>query len=93
MAEVSAEHAYFSSIENPDIARTLSIVKELAMGKTLNLPDGSRIGMGTDMSIGYLYEIRGEERIAGLSTMDLAQFNHLLNNFGIGNAIPKFDME
>lgn len=88
MARVSADKAVFHSEQNHELARTLSIVKELAMGKTLHLPDGYRIGMGQDMSIGYLHTLRGEDYVSGLATMDLAQLNHLLNEHEIGNAIP-----
>ena len=57
-----------------DHARTLAIVKELAQGKTIKV-NGLTIGMGEDMSIGAMFG----DRISGLSTMDLAQFNELLS--------------
>ena len=45
--------------------------------------------MGEDMGIGFLIQrAGGEERIAGLSTMDLVQLNRLLNEYNIGLAIP-----
>lgn len=76
-------------MEREDHIRTLSIVQQLAQGKRLTLPTGQVIGMGEDMSIGFLIQrAGGEECIAGLSTMDLAQLNRLLNEYDIGMAIP-----
>ena len=72
-----------------DHVRTLSIVQQLAAGKRLTLPTGQVIGMGEDMSIGFLIQrADGEERVAGLSTMDLAQLNRLLNEYDIGMLMP-----
>jgi hypothetical protein len=71
------------------IARTLSIVQQLAQGKRLRLLNGQRIGMGEDMSIGIiLTKADGVEHIGGLSTMDLCHLNWLLNENNIGMAIP-----
>ena len=76
-------------MEREDLTRTLSIVQQLAQGKRLTLPTNQVIGMGEDMSIGFLIQhADGEERIAGLSIMDLAQLNQLLNEYNIGLAIP-----
>lgn len=64
-------------------ARTLAIVRELAHGKKLSI-DGRTIAMGEDMSIGFeITGSDGEIRIGGLSTMDLAQLNNLLNQHNI----------
>lgn len=65
---------------NFERSRTLQIVKLLAKGKRLSLPDGTQIGMGEDMSIGFvLTGSDGVETIGGLSTMDLSQLNTILN--------------
>ena len=75
-------------MNNPDHIRTLSIVRKLAEGKTLKIGDFT-IGMGADMSIGCIMtNPDGEQHIGGLSTMDLAQFNKLLNEHNIGSIIP-----
>ena len=73
-----------------DHARTLAIVKQLALGKTIKI-DEYEIGMGNDMSIGVIMtnSKTGETHIGGLSTMDLAQFNNLLNKHNINNPIPE----
>ncbi|MCP4539459.1 MAG: hypothetical protein GY832_20165 [Chloroflexi bacterium] len=74
---------------NLDVARTLAIVREMAHGKILTLSDGHRIGMGEDMTIGYMAKYPdGKEFISGLATMDLAQLNDLLEKEGIGMPIP-----
>jgi len=71
-----------------DVNRTLSIVRRLAEGKVLNLPNGSRIGMTEDMSIGFIMEnSEGAYMVAGLSTIDLKQLNALLNKHNIGMCI------
>jgi len=71
-----------------DIARTLSVVKELADGKRLTLNDGLILAMGEDMSIGYVAKIDGEEFISGLAVLDLANLNKVLTKFKIGPVIP-----
>ena len=70
------------------LQRTLSIVRQLAQGKTLPLPDGHRIAMGEDFSIGYLLEKSdGTCFVGGLSTMDLKELNETLEYHGIGFAL------
>lgn len=64
-------------------ARTLAVVKELAMGKRLTLSNGVVIAMGEDMTIGYLVTIDGEDHIFGLSEMTLAQLNRILEQEGV----------
>lgn len=71
-----------------DIPRTLAIIGELARGKRLILPIGS-IGMGADMSIGFLLsDGRGHDTVGGLSTMDLKQLDELLTQHNIGFPVP-----
>ena len=41
---------------NHDFVRTISIIKELAKGKTLVVGDFT-LGMGEDMSVGFLYDV------------------------------------
>jgi hypothetical protein len=56
------------------IARIIGIVKQLAKGELLELPDGNKIGMTEDMSIGYIIKTSNEsEGISSLCTMDLKQ--------------------
>ena len=72
-----------------DFGCTLAIVRELAQGKRLTLSDGLVIGMGEDMSIGFvIVGSDGSEHIAGLSTMDLCQLNQLLKRYDVGMVIP-----
>jgi hypothetical protein len=76
-------------IVNMEHVRTLSIVQQLAQGKVLTLPNGWEVAMGEDMSIGFPWkDAEGRVYIGGLSTMDLAELNRLLNEYGIGMAIP-----
>lgn len=71
-----------------DIARTISVIRELADGKELHLPNNRIIAMGEDACIGYVYEdASGETRISGLATLDFAQLNTLLEKYKIGYAI------
>ncbi len=73
---------------NPDHARTIAILKEMANGKIIKIGD-YEIGMADDMSIGAIMtKSNGQQHIGGLSTMDLAQFNTLLNKYDIGMPIP-----
>lgn len=66
-----------------NIYRTISIVKQLADGKILKLPCGE-IGMGEDMSIGFLYTREdGSQVIGGLATIDLKQLNDLLIKYEV----------
>lgn len=72
-----------------DINRTLAIVKQLSQGKKLNLPNGYKIGMGVDMSIGFvMIDSTGKEGIGGLSTMDLKQLDQLLTAWNINHPLP-----
>ena len=76
-------------VSDDDIRRTLSIVRELSLGKVLTLPSGHMIGMGDDMSIGgILVRQDGSRGVAGLSTMDLKDLNALLTKNNIGFVIP-----
>jgi hypothetical protein len=75
-----------------DVARTLAIVRLLAFGETITVGEFV-IGMGEDMSIGpVMTGSDGEPHVAGLSTMDLAQFHKLLNDYDIGHPIPDFKL-
>jgi len=68
--------------------RTLSIVKQLATGKFLSLPESRRIGMGENMEIGYLIRLAGEEdRVVGELT--LKDLNDICEKHGIGFVIPE----
>lgn len=66
----------------------MAIVHELAQGKRLAV-NSFFIAMGEDMSIGVeIVGSDGERHIGGLSTMDLAQLNSLLNKHNIGMPLP-----
>ena len=72
-----------------NVARTLSIVREMAMGKQLTLPTGDKVGMGENMMIGAVYvDSNGNEGISPLSSMDLQQLDYILTKYDIGHAIP-----
>jgi len=74
---------------NDDIARTLSIVRQMTQGKHLTLPNGVKIGMADDMTIGVVgTKDDGEDFVFGMSSMDLKQLNELLTKHNIGCAIP-----
>jgi hypothetical protein len=76
-------------VSDMDMRRTLNIVKELALGKILKLPNGWEIAMGEDMSIGcVIYDAEGNATIGGLSTMDLKGLNRILTEHDIGMVIP-----
>lgn len=61
--------------------RTLAIVRRLSEGERIKLPSGHTIGMGEDMTIGFMMEYpNGEWRISRLSTIDLKQLNDELND-------------
>lgn len=72
-----------------DINRTLAIVKQLSEGKTQKLPNGQKIAMGVDMSIGFvMYSETGDETIGSLSAMDLRQLDQLLTAWDINSPLP-----
>ena len=74
---------------NNHMARTLAIVNLLANGKQLTIPKLGTIAMGKDMTIGLVFKKSdGTEYIFGLSTMDLAELNSLLDRYEIGMPIP-----
>ena len=76
------------TVSKMDMVRTISVVRELALGKILTLGNGLGIMMGADMSIGSVIDVERRKMVAGLSTMDLCELNDLLNKHGIGHAIP-----
>lgn len=71
------------------LTRTLAIVRQLARGKRLHLPDGSRIAMGQDYTIGLIYEIRGKDTISPLAEMTFSQLNTICEKHRIGPIIPE----
>lgn len=65
------------------LARTLTVVRELAQGKRLRIGD-RELAMGEDMSIGFIITgSDGVDHIGGLSTVDLSELNTLLNHYDI----------
>lgn len=74
-------------INKQDVIRTVSIIKELALGKTLKMGNFT-LAMGEDMSVGFLYEIDGENRV--VSSMTLEELNAVLNKHEIGVVIPTY---
>ena len=75
-------------VSEEDINRTFSILREFREGKQLLLPNGQRIGMGIDLSIGFIYDYgNGREGIGGMATLDLKELNKVLTKHNIGFAI------
>lgn len=76
-------------VVNYNLARTLSIVRELALGRRLTLPIGI-IAMGEDLTIGFLMTNvdTGEERVGGLQDLTLKELNGLLEKYSIGIPVP-----
>lgn len=71
----------------PDITRTLSIVRELAHGKTVKLPSGFTLVMGTDMTIGFGHgEKNRPDFVSHINDMSLRQLHELLNRHQIAKA-------
>jgi len=66
-----------------DVSRTISIVNQLSLGKTLTLEEGYVIGMAEDMTIGFVTYQNGEEGISLLSEINLRELNNLLNKYEI----------
>ena len=72
-----------------ELNRTIFIIREMAEGKTLKLSDGFTVGMGEDMSIGYLISHEdGSTTIGGLSTLSLCELNTLLNYHDVWGILP-----
>lgn len=70
---------------NPEqqLNRTLSFIKRFFEGKHLTLKDGSKIGMGEDLTIGYIMtNTLGAEGISPMATLDVKQLNDILNKEG-----------
>lgn len=73
----------------PNVLRTLAIVRLLAQGERLTLPDGHILAMTEDMAIGYAVHYgSGEWRLSPLATMDLTALDALLTREGIGHPLP-----
>lgn len=71
-----------------NVVRTLAIVRRLAEGDRLTLPDGHILAMGADMAIGYATQLSppdGDWYLSLLERMDLAALDALLTQYGIGN--------
>jgi len=76
------------AIEQMNIARTLAILRQMAQGKRLKLPDGHEIAMAEDMTIGFVVEIRGQEGVSQMSEMTLRELDQLLTANHISFPIP-----
>lgn len=68
--------------------RTLSIVRQMAKGRLLTLPDSHVVGMGEDMTVGFVVTIRGEEGVSSISEMTLRELDELLTKADVGFPIP-----
>jgi len=90
MEEKMMEHADKTMTFDLQLSRTMSVIRELAQGEVLHLPDGYAIAMGDDMSIGFLF---GSDEtgwtISGLSSISIKDLNDICNKHDIGHAIPK----
>ena len=74
---------------NHDFVRTISIIKELAKGKTLSVGTFT-LGMGEDMSVGFLCVYGMGEGTMAVSSMTLDELNSFLNKHEIGLVIPTY---
>jgi len=68
---------------------TISVIKQMYDGKILTLPTGERIGMGEDLSIGFIMKnSKGKEGIAPLATLTLKDLHIIMTKHNI-IPIPK----
>ena len=65
---------------------TITIIKQMYNGKLLTLPDGNKIGMGEDFSIGFV--IRKNTETYGISTLSTLSFKDLFDIVVKYNIIP-----
>ena len=69
-----------------DIARTLTILREMAQGRALDIPSGGRLKMADNMAVGYVtIGPGGVEQISELAELTLSQLNWLLSKIGPPN--------
>lgn len=71
------------------LKRTIAIIRRMGEGEHVVLPSGYRIGMGVDMSIGFMHGSDEEWSVSGLSTLDIKELNEILNKNEIYFPIPK----
>lgn len=69
--------------------RTMAVLTDLFAGQQVTLADGHRIGMGIDLTVGFiLTHADGSETVGGLEDLSLKQLNQLLERAGIGFPLP-----
>ena len=67
-----------------NVIRTLAIVRRMADGEPLFLPNGDVLALGADLTIGYAVEqAPGDWRISPLATLALVAFDALLERHHI----------
>lgn len=74
-----------------DLIRTLAIIRQLALGKRLVLPDGTTVAMGDDYTVGFVINVRGVDQVSQLSDLTVRELNKLCNEFEIGPIIPEME--
>lgn len=71
-----------------EVARTISIIRELAAGKVLTMPvNGVRIGMDEKYNLGILME-HEDGSLGVYMQLPFSSLNHLLNANEIGMVVP-----
>lgn len=71
------------------VNRTIKILEQLALGKTLTLKEGYRLGMADDLSVGFVFTNQaGVDSVSSLGALDFKQLNNILNKEEIGFPLP-----
>lgn len=76
---------------NPQIIRTLSIIRQLALGKILRLNATSTIAMSGNFTIGLLVENLDTRKlyVSPMSDLSFRDLNELCERYEIGPIIPE----
>jgi len=65
-----------------EFTRTLSTLRRLADGEHITLSDGRKIGMGKDMSIGFITAVKGRKYI--INPFGLEVLHQILTEESLG---------
>lgn len=71
-----------TKISDKRVGRTISILRELSIGKTLTLKNGFTIGMAEDMTVGFVYN----GGISRLSEINVRELDEILEREGVNVA-------
>ena len=76
-------------ILNPRIVRTLSIIRQLGLGKVLKLDSGASVAMARNLNIGLVMEDAGtgEIYVSPLSDLSFRDLDELCERYKIGPII------